>query len=290
MSGNPYLDALDERYADIERTLDAVAEEATPAQRDAVKQEIVGFFRETEAALEHLGELKERIRKLVDRYKSIAAAAKPPVRAGGLAPARPVADHLNSSTHIERGWSAMAAGDYERAVKELQKALELAPNDPNAEGMLGWALMLQEQYDQALYSFHKVLMREPNNALARVNLGYICLKKQIFGEAIEHLSRAIRLDNDRKATLYATLYMGLVYLEREMYEDARSFFRKALDLGPNFTEAHWELGRAFYLEGKRDQALEAWRLGGETGRFNTWGERCIEAVRAVEAGEALSLV
>ena len=58
-----------------------------------------------------------------------------------------------------------------------------------------------EQYDEALGTFSKVLMREPANALARINVGYICLKKGIFGEAIEHLSRAIRLDNDRKATL-----------------------------------------------------------------------------------------
>ncbi len=63
-------------------------------------------------------------------------------------------------------------------------------------------------------------MREPANSLARINVGYICLKKRIFGEAIEHLSKAIRLDNDRKATLYAHYYLGLVYLEREMFEDA----------------------------------------------------------------------
>src|SRR5688500_20372482 len=71
-------------------------------------------------------------------------------------------------------------------------------------------------------------MRQPANALARINVGYICLKKGIFGEAIEHLSKAIRLDNDPKATLYAHYYLGLVYLEREMYEDAQTFFRKSL--------------------------------------------------------------
>ena len=63
-------------------------------------------------------------------------------------------------------------------------------------------------------------MREPANSLARINVGYICLKKRIFGEAIEHLSKAIRMANDKKATLYAHYYLGLVYLEREMFEDA----------------------------------------------------------------------
>ena len=86
--------------------------------------------------------------------------------------------------------------------------------------------MLQDKFDDALLNFQKVLVREPQNALARINVGYICLKKGIFGEAIEHLSRAIRLDNDKKATLYAHFYLGLVYLERDMFEDAQTFFQK----------------------------------------------------------------
>ena len=113
-----------------------------------------------------------------------------------------------------------------------------------AESLLGWAQMLHEDYDDALATFSKVLMKEPANSLARINVGYICLKKRIFGEAIEHLSKAIRLDNDRKATLYAHYYLGLVYLEREMYEDAQTFFQKTLELGPNLIEAYYELGRA----------------------------------------------
>ena len=114
--------------------------------------------------------------------------------------------------------------------------------------------MLQDKFDDALLNFQKVLMREPQNALARVNVGYICLKKRIFGEAIEHLSRAIRLDNDKKATLYAHFYLGLVYLERDMFEDAQTFFQKTIALGPNLIEAYFELGRAYWFNGQRDEA------------------------------------
>ena len=109
--------------------------------------------------------------------------------------------------------------------------------------------MLDEQYDDALGTFSRVLMIEPANALARVNVGYICLKKKIFGEAIEHLSRVIRLDNDRKATLYAHYYLGLVYLEREMYPTPEFFLKKALVLGPNLIEAYYDLGRAQWFGG-----------------------------------------
>ena len=158
------------------------------------------------------------------------------------------------------------------------------PNDPQAESLLGWAQMLQEKYDDALMQFQKVLMREPANALARINVGYICLKKRIFGEAIEHLSRAIRLDNDRKATLYAHFYLGLVYLERDMFEDAQTFFQKTLALGPNLIEAYYELGRAYWFNGQHDEALQTWRDGFIANKFNPWGKKCAEVLKTVEEG------
>jgi len=279
MSMEALLTALEERFARIEADLDGGT-----GDRERLRGEIVGLFRETEQTIERLTEFKERIRTLVDRYKQMQAAAKP-----APAAAPPVADHLGSSTYIERGWSAIASGDPARAVKELERALSLAPNDPHAESLLGWAQMLREQYDDALFTYYKVLSKDPNNPLARVNLGYICLKKGIFGEAIEHLSKAIRQDDDRKASLYAHLYMGLVYLEREMYDDARGFFEKTLELGPNMLQAYWEIGRAYYLEDDTAGAAEAWRRGYEANRFNLWGERCGKALKKLEAGEPVEL-
>jgi tetratricopeptide (TPR) repeat protein len=277
MSFDELLAALEERRGTIRGELEA----ADPAGRERVRAEIVTLFKETEAGIERLEAFKESLRELVARYKQLAAE-KPAQRK------QVVADHIGSSTYVERGWSAIAGGDPQRAVKELERALELAPNDPQAETLLGWAQMLREQYDDALFTYYKVLAKTPDNPLARVNLGYICMKKGIFGEAIEHLSKAIRQDQDRKASLYAHFYMGLVYLEREMYDDARAFFRRTLELGPNMLEAWYEMGRAFYLEGNRKGAAEAWRQGVETNRFNVWGERCGVALKRLEAGEAVT--
>ena len=195
------------------------------------------------------------------------------------------ADHLGASTYIEKGWSLISLGDHAGAIQALQRALQLAPGDTQAQSLLGWAQMLHEDYDDALGTFSRVLMKEPANSLARINVGYICLKKGIFGEAIEHLSKAIRLDNDRKATLYAHFYLGLVYLEREMYEDAQTFFRKTLQLGPNLIEAYFELGRAQWFAGERDHAVATWTDGQKANRFNPWSKRCGEMLERAAAGE-----
>jgi tetratricopeptide (TPR) repeat protein len=277
----PWLAALRAEFQAIEGRLGGAAQ---AADREAVKREIIGLFKRVDGALNDLGHLKDEIRGLVERWKQGAAAEA--AAAPQFTGARPAvhADHLGASTYIEKGWSLISLGDYAGAIQSLDKALALAPGEIQAQSLLGWAQMLHEDYDDALGTFSRVLMKEPANALARINVGYICLKKRIFGEAIEHLSKAIRLDNDRKATLYAHYYLGLVYLEREMYEDAQTFLRKTLKLGPNLIEAHFELGRALWLAGRREEAMQTWDEGHKANKFNPWARRCKEMLEVAAAG------
>ncbi len=254
-------------------------------ERDKVKGDIIGLFKMVDQTITDLSTLKEDIRKLVDQYKEIAKneSGDQAPQFTGAVPA--MHDHLNASTYIEKGWSLISLGDYNGAIQALSKALELAPDDAQAQSQLGWAQMLHGDYDDALGTFQQVLMKEPANSLARINVGYICLKKRIFGEAIEHLSKAIRLDNDKKATLYAHYYLGLVYFEREMYEDAENFFQKTLVLGPNLIEAYYEMGRAQWYAEDYDTARETWAQGYKANKLTTWGKRCKEALERVERGE-----
>ncbi|MEO7985076.1 MAG: tetratricopeptide repeat protein, partial [Gemmatimonadales bacterium] len=196
----PWLATLKGQFQEIEGRLEGAAQ---PAEREALKRDIIALFKRVDAGLTDLAQMKEDIRGLVERFKqggSVAAEAAPAPQFTGQRPAVH-ADHLGASTYIEKGWSLISLGDYAGAIQSLDKALTLSPGAVQAQSLLGWAQMLHEDYDDALGTFSKVLMKEPANALARINVGYICLKKRIFGEAIEHLSKAIRLDNDRKATL-----------------------------------------------------------------------------------------
>jgi tetratricopeptide (TPR) repeat protein len=286
VSEKPGPDALvagyRQQYTKIAARLDRAA---SAAEREAVKREIISFFKQVDTALAELGQVKEEIRALVDRYKQLAATADS-AQAPQFTGSRPVVqqDHLGASTYIEKGWSLISLGDYAGAIQSLTKALALAPSETQAQSLLGWAQMLHEDYDDALATFSRVLMKEPANSLARINVGYICLKKRIFGEAIEHLSKAIRLDNDRKATLYAHYYLGLVYLEREMFEDAVTFFQKTLQLGPNLIEAYYELGRASWFMGDQAAAKSAWAEGFKANKFNPWGKRCKEMLDLTASG------
>jgi tetratricopeptide (TPR) repeat protein len=279
---DPITGTLKEAYDDVARRLDDVQDDAA---REQVKKDIIRLFKTVDRAIADLTTLKEGIRDLVDRYKKLAASQQSDQvpQFAGTAPVLH-ADHIGASTYIEKGWSLISLGDYPGAIQALNRALALSPGELQAESLLGWAQMLSEEFESALETFQQVLTRDPSNALARINVGYICLKQGRFGEAIEHLSRAIRLDNDRKATLYAHYYLGLVYLARDMLEDAQTFFEKTITLGPNLIEAYYELGRVRWFMGDPEAAKATWDEGYRANRFNPWGKRCKEILEQVAAG------
>lgn len=280
---DPVTQPLRRKYDELLKRLNS---EAAEGDRESLKKEIISLFKVVDQAITGLTGLKEDIRTLVDKYKELSqgdVGSSAPRFTGSM----PIVhqDHIGASTFIEKGWSLISLGDYEGAIQALEKALQLAPGEIEAKSMLGWAQMLNEDYDDSLGTFQEVLMKEPANSLARINVGFICLKKKIFGEAIEHLSKAIRLNNDPKATLYAHYYLGLVYLEREMFEDAETFFKKTLRLGPNLLEAYYEMGRAQWFVGNRDEAKQTWSKGYNANKFNPWGKRCNEILELVGQGQ-----
>jgi tetratricopeptide (TPR) repeat protein len=278
------LDALRRRQAAL---ASRIAGPLAAADRAVLRLEILAMFEELEAAGAGVAELKDEVNRLAEAWKELPATAPNAAPSGLGGGSGTHTDRLNASTFVEKGWSLIAAGDHAGAETALLHALELAPDDPRTEALIGWAQMHQEKLDDALASFQRVLLRDAKNAMARVNIGYICLRRRIFGEAIEHLSRALYSD-DRKAVLYAHFYLGLVYLEREMYADAETFLEKAIGLGPNLIEAYYHLGHAHWLHGEPDRALETWRRGAGANRFNQWAKRCADMVGSVERGEAIS--
>lgn len=248
------LDSLAELRREHARLAVRLAEPLDVAGRVELKAAIVALFRRTEASIEELGAFKDTIRALVEGFKAL-----PPATGGVSGTVRH--DHIGASSYIERGWSALAGGDWRNAEMQLRDALGLDPGNTSAEALLGWALMHQDRGDEALQRCLQVLVREPEHGLARAAVGAICLRKGITGEAIEHLSRAARAGNDPRAALYANYWLGVAYLQREMVNDAIDVLRRAVAQGPNLAEAWTELGRALWLKGAHDDARRAWQTG-----------------------------
>lgn len=268
-------DEYRERLERLRQDLD-VADWSGGEDRARVREEIIALHRELESVIAELTEVKDELRPLVERYKEIFRA--PPTTQSAVR-----IDHLGSSTYRERGWSALAGADYERAVRELEKAIDLDPESNSSTALLAWAYLRMNELDRGREMIERVISRQPDHGIARTCLGYLRMLEGRFAEAIESLAAVVHEGTDSTATLYASLYLGMVYSERDMHRDAQAFFKRALALGPNLTEAYWELGRSYEREGRADMALEAWRTGAAN-RFSPWGERCGEAADRLEGG------
>jgi tetratricopeptide (TPR) repeat protein len=296
-----------ERLEALTEALEGIDLDALPAERAALKREIVALYQELDAVVGAAVRIRDGVQALGERYRrrfSPAEAGNGGAPGGGpaggagaemadlveiAAGAMARADDLDVSTYLDRAWNCLATCRYEDALEEVGRALVRVPASLQAETLRGWALMRLGRLEEAREVLEAVLRTNSSAALARASLGYVAYREGRYSESIDHLSRAARDATDRKAVLYAHLYLGMLYTRREMFRDGRSFLTRALELGPSLVEAYWEMGRSYYLEGQFTQAVDAWRRGAEVNRFDPWGERCQEAVERATSGGTVVL-
>ena len=77
--------------------------------------------------------------------------------------------------YTNRGVAYNDLKQYERAISDYNKAIELNPNFALAYNNRGWAYYCLKKYQQALKDFDKAIELNPNNTQAKNNRA-ACLK------------------------------------------------------------------------------------------------------------------
>ncbi len=185
---------------------------------------------------------------------------------------------VNITTLIDKGWNLIVNGEYKEAIKTLNDAKKMDPKNIKVYNLLGWAYIHLEQYDKSSLLFQEVLSMDPHNEMAHANLGYINHKKGLYGEAIEKLSSIEKKAENKQAVLYSLFYLGLVYFEREMYEDAVELLNKAINVGPNLYEAYYYLGKAYQKQGRKNLCHQIWERLIKTNKYNIWAKKAQEEI------------
>lgn len=156
-----------------------------------------------------------------------------------------------------------AEGSHEAALAELDRALDIEPENGTLLVNRGALLGAMGRYAAAERDLKKVLRVEPANAEALFNLGVVMTKKGLWGEAIPHLRRAVELEPARGAAFY---YLGEALNHVDDLGGALTSYLRAAELQPGNPRALYGLGIIYDRLARPDDAAHMYRRAREVGR------------------------
>lgn len=145
--------------------------------------------------------------------------------------------HNLISNYIAVGNNYFYNGNYNQAIENYKKAIEIAPNNAVANKNIGSCynnigLTLKEKglSAKAIEYFEKALLINPNNENAYVNLGSTYIDIGKYDLSIENSQKAININSNSES---AYINLGVAYQKKGSLNKALELYRKALAINPN---------------------------------------------------------
>lgn len=163
----------------------------------------------------------------------------------------------NSQYHYQLGISYLNENNIQPAFTELQKALELNPQDKEIHNALGVIYLTKlEDYAKAIEHFQKALAIDKNYSEAATNLGNTYANMKKFNEAIESYNIALSNPQYRNPAM-ALNNLGMVYYRLSKWDEALSAFKDALKRYSDFHAPYYGLALCYNAKGQYGDAAFA---------------------------------
>jgi adenylate cyclase len=173
-----------------------------------------------------------------------------------LDPQLPESYLLLATTYLEGIWFGESPlFSFAQASKNLKKAMALDKNNSDAYIVLGYLQAMKRNHKEAIAAGKKAITLNPNSAEAYHELGCALYWSSKPAEAINYVKKAIRL-NPMPPALYIHR-LGLCYLDLDRFEEALKYFRKTIEISPDFLWAHVGLAMTYVNMGREREAREA---------------------------------
>jgi tetratricopeptide (TPR) repeat protein len=141
--------------------------------------------------------------------------------------------------HYNRGVAYFDLGQYDQAIADFTKAMELGLKGKGSYHIRGLAYAKQGQYDLAIADFSKVLELDPKDAATYNNRGISYLLKGQYKQTIADLTKAIELDSKNAAFYH--FHLGFVLDKTGDKEMARHNFFRAREMDKDIIKKGAEL-------------------------------------------------
>src|SRR5262249_18254423 len=157
-----------------------------------------------------------------------------------------------AEAHNNIGLVLAQNNQHQAAIAAFREAIRLSPSYADAHSNLG-ATLMQDDNDQAIRELQKAVALAPNSVKAQFNLAVAYGANPQGGgqKEIDQLQKVIALDPNFAR---AHLALGKALLRDGKVDGAVSELREATRLDPQGGDAHYQLGLALVRAGKREEA------------------------------------
>lgn len=157
-----------------------------------------------------------------------------------------------------------------------QRALEIDPALPEAHRALGRYYMFAGERERAEKSLLRAVRHNSKYAIGYRTLAWLKSMEGELDSALGWASQALKL---APTDLESLLLVGLIHMDRREFTPAMATLRRAIELGPDYGRAYYNLGTIYMRLGAPEPALEnfvkAIRFQGDPNAYADAGYACL---------------
>src|SRR5499427_8899387 len=166
-------------------------------------------------------------------------------------------DGDSAEAHVMMGTTYLTLTEYEKALKEFKRAVELNPKLPSVNSFYGQTLVRMGSAEEAMAAFRRELEINPNDFDSCLQMGVLLKQDQKLDESRDYLRRALTV---RPNEPNARFYIASIDVAQGKSNEALPALEQLVKDAADFVEAHVMLATVYYrmrrkADGDREQAI-----------------------------------
>jgi tetratricopeptide (TPR) repeat protein len=166
-------------------------------------------------------------------------------------------DGDSAEAHVMMGTTYLTITEYDKALKEFKRAVELNPNLPSVNSFYGQTLTRMGATEEAMVAFRRELEINPNDFDSCLQMGILLKQDQKMDEARDFFQRALIV---RPGEPNARFYIASIDVAQGKLNEALTALEQLVKDAPDFIEAHVMLATVYYrmrrkADGDREQSI-----------------------------------
>jgi tetratricopeptide (TPR) repeat protein len=155
--------------------------------------------------------------------------------------------------YLGTGRTYLDKNDFDSAIKEFTKAIEINPLYDKAYGLRGFAYLGKKDFDSTIRDFTKVIEINPQDYRGYAARGLAYSEKKDFESAVKNFTKSVEL-NPKDAFLYYN--RGIAYKNKEVLDLTIKDHTKAIEINPKYAEAYFERALSYLDKSDFDLAIK----------------------------------